>query len=245
MNTTSKIPQHVAIIMDGNGRWAKKQGLARILGHQKGVETIREIVRAARDWNVKYLTLYAFSKENWARPKREVDFLMNLLSAYLDSELEELKNSSVRFNVIGRIEELPLNIQKKIDRNIEEMKMNKGLVLTLALNYSSRVEIIDAARRLCEKVSSGALKPEEISESHFERELYTGGMPDPDLLIRTSGELRVSNFLLWQISYTEIYVSEKFWPDFTKEDFAQALKAYQKRERRFGRSEAVRSAHDY
>ena len=245
MNTTSKIPQHVAIIMDGNGRWAKKQGLARILGHQKGVETIREIVRAARDWNVKYLTLYAFSKENWARPKREVDFLMNLLSAYLDSELEELKNSSVRFNVIGRIEELPLNIQKKIDRNIEEMKMNKGLVLTLALNYSSRVEIIDAARRLCEKVGSGALKPEEISESHFERELYTGGMPDPDLLIRTSGELRVSNFLLWQISYTEIYVSEKFWPDFTKEDFAQALKAYQKRERRFGRSEAVRSAHDY
>ncbi|HLD56065.1 MAG TPA: isoprenyl transferase [Candidatus Omnitrophota bacterium] len=245
MNTTSKIPQHVAIIMDGNGRWAKKQGLARILGHQKGVETIREIVRAARDWNVKYLTLYAFSKENWARPKREVDFLMNLLSAYLDSELEELKNSSVRFNVIGRIEELPLNIQKKIDRNVEEMKTNKGLVLTLALNYSSRVEIIDAARRLCEKVSSGALKPEEISESHFERELYTGGMPDPDLLIRTSGELRVSNFLLWQISYTEIYVSEKFWPDFTKEDFAQALKAYQKRERRFGRSEAVRSAHDY
>jgi len=245
MNTTSKIPQHVAIIMDGNGRWAKKQGLARILGHQKGVETIREIVRAARDWNVKYLTLYAFSKENWARPKREVDFLMNLLSAYLDSELEELKNSSVRFNVIGRIEELPLNIQKKIDRNVEEMKTNKGLMLTLALNYSSRVEIIDAARRLCEKVSSGALKPEEISESHFERELYTGGMPDPDLLIRTSGELRVSNFLLWQISYTEIYVSEKFWPDFTKEDFAQALKAYQKRERRFGRSEAVRSAHDY
>ncbi|MBI3999537.1 MAG: isoprenyl transferase [Candidatus Omnitrophica bacterium] len=245
MNTTSKIPQHVAIIMDGNGRWAKKQGLARILGHQKGVETIREIVRAARDWNVKYLTLYAFSKENWARPKREVDFLMNLLSAYLDSELEELKNSSVRFNVIGRIEELPLNIQKKIDRNVEEMKTNKGLMLTLALNYSSRVEIIDAARRLCEKVGSGALKPEEISESHFERELYTGGMPDPDLLIRTSGELRVSNFLLWQISYTEIYVSEKFWPDFTKEDFAQALKAYQKRERRFGRSEAVRSAHDY
>src|SRR3989338_2899569 len=239
MNTTSKIPQHVAIFMDGNGRWAKKQGLARILGHQKGVETIREIVRAARDWNVKYLTLYAFSKEKWARPKREVDFLMNLLSAYLDSELEELKNSSVRFNVIGRIEELPLNIQKKIDRNVEEMKTNKGLMLTLALNYSSRVEIIDAARRLCEKVSSGALKPEEISESHFERELYTGGMPDPDLLIRTSGELRVSNFLLWQISYTEIYVSEKFWPDFTKEDFAQALKAYQKRERRFGRSEAV------
>ena len=245
MNTTSKIPQHVAIIMDGNGRWAKKQGLARILGHQKGVETIREIVRAARDWNVKYLTLYAFSKENWARPKREVDFLMNLLSAYLDSELEELKNSSVRFNVIGRIEELPLNIQKKIDRNVEEMKTNKGLMLTLALNYSSRVEIIDAVKRLCEKVNSGTLNPGEISESHFERELYTGGMPDPDLLIRTSGELRVSNFLLWQISYTEIYVSEKFWPDFTKEDFAQALKAYQKRERRFGRSEAVRSAHDY
>jgi undecaprenyl diphosphate synthase len=241
MDTTNKVPVHVAIIMDGNGRWAKKQGLARILGHQKGVRTIQEIVRAAQDWNVKYLTLYAFSRENWARPKREVDFLMNLLSEYLDSEFEELKRNSVRFNVIGRIEELPPNIQKKIIRNVKEMEQGKGLTLTLALNYSSRVEITDAARRLCEKVSSGALKPEEISESHVEGELYTVGMPDPDLLIRTSGELRISNFLLWQISYTEIYVSEKYWPEFTKEDFSEALRAYQKRERRFGRSDTIRS----
>ena len=236
MSTNNNIPEHVAIIMDGNGRWAKKQGLARILGHQKGVGTIQEIVRAAQDWNIKYLTLYAFSRENWTRPKREVDFLMNLLSEYLDSELEELKRNSVRFNVIGRIEELPPQIQKKIARNIKEMEQNKGLVLTLALNYSSRVEITDAVKRLCEKVNLGQLKPEEISESHVEHELYTAGIPDPDLLIRTSGELRVSNFLLWQISYTEIYVSEKYWPDFTKEDFTQAVKAYQKRELRFGRS---------
>ena len=204
MDTVNKVPEHVAIIMDGNGRWAKKQGLARILGHQKGVGTIREIVQAAQDWGVKYLTLYAFSRENWARPKREVDFLMGLLSGYLDSELEGLKRNSVRFNVIGKIEELPPEIQKKIARNIKEMERGQGLTLTLALNYSSRVEIADAARRLCEKVNSGALKPEEISESHVERELYTAGMPDPELLIRTSGELRVSNFLLWQISYTEI-----------------------------------------
>lgn len=237
----NKVPKHVAIIMDGNGRWAKKRGLARISGHQKGVGIIREIVCAAQEWGVKYLTLYAFSRENWARPKREVDFLMNLLSEYLDSELEELKRNSVRFNVIGRIEELPPAIQKKIARNVKEMEQGKGLVLTLALNYSSRVEIADAARRLCEKVSSGVLKPGEISESLIERELYTAGMPDPDLLIRTSGELRISNFLLWQISYTEIYVSDKYWPDFTKEDFSQAIKAYQKRERRFGRSETISS----
>jgi undecaprenyl diphosphate synthase len=241
MDTTNKIPKHVAIIMDGNGRWAERQGFARILGHQKGVGTIREIVRTAQDWHVKYLTLYAFSRENWARPKREVDFLMNLLSEFLDSEFEELKRHSVRFNAIGRTEELPADIQKKIARNIREMEQGQGLVLTLALNYSSRVEIADAAKRLCEKVKLGTLKPEEVSESCFERELYTAGMPDPDLLIRTSGELRISNFLLWQISYAEIYVSEKYWPDFSKEDFSEAIKVYQKRERRFGRSDTARS----
>jgi undecaprenyl diphosphate synthase len=243
MNATPNIPKHIAIIMDGNGRWAKKQGLARIVGHERGVRTIREMVRAAREWNIQYLTLYAFSKENWARPKQEVDFLMKLLSEYLDSELDELRKNSVRFNVIGKINELPQDIQRKIERNMKETVHNRGLSLTLALNYSSRVEIIDAVRRLCEKVESGTLKSHEVSESHLEQELDTAGMPDPDLLIRTSGEMRLSNFLLWQVSYTEIYVSEKCWPEFTKEDFGEAIQAYQTRERRFGRTQAVRSFH--
>ena len=241
MKTTNKIPQHIAIIMDGNGRWAKKRGLPRIMGHQKGVKRIREIVEIAKDLNVRYLTLYAFSKENWARPQKEVDFLMNLLSEYLDSELKELAQNDVRFNVIGKIEDLPAAIQKKIYRNIKETENNQGLILTLALNYSSRIEITEAAKRLCQKVDSGKLRIESISDSDLEAELDTAGMPDPDLLIRTSGELRVSNFLLWQISYSEIYVTEKYWPEFRKEDFIEAITAYQKRERRFGRSETVHS----
>ncbi|MBI3999460.1 MAG: isoprenyl transferase [Candidatus Omnitrophica bacterium] len=233
----NKIPQHVAIIMDGNGRWAQERGFARILGHQKGVDTIREIVKAARELKIKYLTLFAFSKENWARPKREIDFLMNLLSEYLDFELKEMEANHIRFNVIGKIEELPSSAQEKIKRNIDRTQNNQGLVLTLALSYSSRIEITDAAKRLCEEVKQGRLSIEEISEGHFARHLYTAGMPDPDLLIRTSGELRISNFLLWQISYAEIYVSEKYWPDFKKEDFTEAIREYQKRERRFGRTE--------
>ena len=238
MASTSKIPRHVAIIMDGNGRWAKKHGLARIFGHQKGVDTIRETVRTARELGIQYLTLYAFSKENWARPKHEVDALMRLLSDYLDLEIKELDENSVRFNVIGRIEELPIDIQKKIQRNVAQTSKNKGLTLTLALSYSSRIEIMDAAKRLCEEMAKGQLKIDDINETRFADQLYTSGMPDPDLLIRTSGEMRVSNFLLWQISYAEIYVTEKLWPDFRKEDFIQAIGAYQKRERRFGRSEA-------
>ncbi len=240
MESTNKIPQHIAIIMDGNGRWAKERGFARTLGHQTGVTTIREIVRAAREVKIKYLTLYAFSKENWARPKREIDFLMSLLGEYLDSELEEMKTNQIRFNVIGRIEELPSNIQAKIKRNIDETEKNQGLILTLALSYSSRVEITDAVKRLCEQVKRGLLQADEITEGHIARELYTAEIPDPDLLIRTSGELRVSNFLLWQISYTEIYVSDKYWPDFKKDDFLEAIQDYQKRERRFGRSETSR-----
>ena len=237
MNATANFPQHVAIIMDGNGRWAKEKGFLRVRGHQKGVDTIREIVRAARERNIQYLTLYAFSKENWARPKRETDFLMNLLADYLDSELEEMQSNGIRFNAIGRIGELPKEIQDKIHRNMERTSQNKSLLLSLALSYSSRVEITDAARRLCEQVKEGRLQPEAVSEGLLEAQLYTAGIPDPDLLIRTSGELRVSNFLLWQISYTEIYVSEKFWPDFGKEDFFEAIREYQKRDRRFGRSD--------
>lgn len=237
MAISNKLPEHVAIIMDGNGRWAKERGFARVHGHQTGVDTIRNIVRSARKIGIKYLTLYAFSKENWARPQREIDFLMNLLARYLDSELWELAENNVRFNVIGHIKELPQNIQEKITRNMKQTEKNTGLLLTLALSYSSRIEITDAAKRLCEQVKSGALKIEEISEHHLASQLYTAGIPDPDLLIRTSGELRVSNFLLWQISYTEIYVSQKYWPDFQHEDFLEAIRDYQKRERRFGRTE--------
>lgn len=242
MAAINKIPQHVAIIMDGNGRWARKRGLARVLGHEKGVNTIREIARVARELKIKYLTLYAFSKENWARPKREIDFLMKLLSNYLDSELEEMMSNHIRFNTIGKVEELPASIQEKIRRNVRQTEKNRDLLLTLALSYSSRVEITDAAKRLCEQVKSGRLQLEEINEDRLSRELYTAGIPDPDLLIRTSGELRISNFLLWQISYTEIYVSEKYWPDFRKEDFIEAVRDYQKRERRFGRTETGRLA---
>ena len=240
MDNLNNLPQHVAIIMDGNGRWAEDRGFARILGHQRGVDTIREIVRAARELKIKYLTLYAFSKENWARPKREVDFLMSLLGQYLDSELKDMETNQIRFNAIGKLEDLPDNVREKVKRNVAKTERNQGLLLTLALSYSSRVEITDAAKRLCEQVKQGRLQVEEITEAHFTRELYTAGIPDPDLLIRTSGELRISNFLLWQISYTEIYVSEKYWPDFRKEDFLEAVREYQKRERRFGRSEATK-----
>ena len=241
MASVDKVPQHVAVIMDGNGRWALERGLARINGHQKGVESIREIVRAAREFKVRYLTLYAFSKENWARPKREIDFLMNLLSEYLDSELEEMEQNQVRFNAIGRLEELPAKIQQRIKRNMEQTRNNQELLLTLALSYSSRIEIMDAVKRLCEQVKSGRLGVDDITEDRIAHELYTAGIPDPDLLIRTSGELRISNFLLWQISYTEIYVSYKYWPDFRKEDFRKAIEAFQKRERRFGRAETSSS----
>jgi len=239
MVNINKLPEHVAIIMDGNGRWARERGFARIHGHQTGVDTIRNIVRSAREIGIKYLTLYAFSKENWARPKREIDFLMNLLSQYLDLELKELIENQVRFNAIGRLEELPEMIQEKIKRNMKQTEKNKGLLLTLALSYSSRVEITDAVKKLCEQVKSGKLRIEDITEDHLTKQLYTAGIPDPDLLIRTSGELRVSNFLLWQISYTEIYVSQKYWPDFHHQDFLEAIYAYQKRERRFGRTETT------
>lgn len=225
--------------MDGNGRWARERGMARIFGHQNGVDTIREIVRTARELGIKYLTLYAFSKENWSRPKNEINFLMNLLAQYLDSELKELEEKQVQFNAIGELGELPPEIQEKIKRNTERTVKNDQLVLTLALSYSSRVEIIDAVKRLCAKAKQGTLVPEDVNEESFSKELYTAGIPDPDLLIRTSGEMRISNFLLWQISYTEIYVSEKYWPDFKKADFLEAIRVYGTRERRFGRAETT------
>lgn len=229
-----KIPRHVAIIMDGNGRWAQERGLPRFRGHQKGVERIRDVIRAASETGVGYLTLYAFSKENWVRPKDEVDFLMKLLSQYLDQELSELKKNRIRFNVIGRREDLPKEIQEKIERNMRETAAFEKLTLTLALSYSGRVEITEACRKIAGAVKAGRLTPEAIEETTVQEALYTHNLPDPDLLIRTSGELRVSNFLLWQISYAEIYVTEKFWPDFSTEEFKKAIEAFQKRERRFG-----------
>jgi len=233
------LPQHIAIIMDGNGRWAKKQGLARIQGHQQGVESVREIVRAAGEIGIKYMTLYAFSTENWARPKEEIDFLMGLLSRYLERELNELTQRNVRLSIIGRIQDLPKEIQKKLRKTIEETKDNKGLSLTLALSYSSRVEIADACREIAEKVKRGELETDAICPETIDAHLYTKGTPDPDLLIRTSGEMRLSNFLMWQLSYTEVYVTDVLWPDFRKEELAKAIAVYAKRERRFGRTEAT------
>lgn len=235
-------PRHIAIIMDGNGRWAQERGLLRFRGHQKGAERIRDVIEGAIELGVSYLTLYAFSKENWIRPKEEVDFLMELLSLYLDQELPELKENEIRFNVIGSKEDLPAEIQKKVERNVRETKNYKKLVLTLALSYSGRVEITEAIQKLAREVQEGRLSCSEIDESRIQKMLYTADLPDPDLLIRTSGEMRLSNFLLWQISYTEIYVTDVLWPDFSKEEFYKAIEAYQKRNRRFGLVECLPSS---
>ncbi len=237
MTDLEKIPQHVAIIMDGNGRWAKRQGLPRIKGHETGVKRVEEIIRVARTRGIRYLTLYAFSKENWRRPQEEVSFLMNLLLTYLDSKLRELKENNVIFNAIGELRDLPGKIQEKIMAAVADTRTNTGLTVTFAFSYSSRLEITEACRKIAGKVLRGEIHPEDISEAMISEHLYTAGLPDPDLLIRTSGELRVSNFLLWQISYAELYVTEKFWPEFTPEEFSKALEAYQKRERRFGLTE--------
>jgi undecaprenyl diphosphate synthase len=234
-------PKHVAIIMDGNGRWARSQKLPRIEGHRKGVHSIEAVITAARELHIPYLTLYAFSKENWARPEKEVHFLMNLLSQYLDSQLTKLKENGVRFNVIGRIEDLPQKIQDKIRRNLNETKTNQELCLTLALSYSARGEILDAAKSIAKRVQSGELSTDNITEQMFSDALSTAKMPDPDLLIRTSGEYRISNFLLWQISYAELYISKKFWPEFDENDFREAIAEYQRRDRRFGKTETAKA----
>ncbi len=240
--TKTNIPKHVAIIMDGNGRWAERQGLPRIEGHKAGVKRVEEIARCAWELGIRYLTLYAFSKENWRRPKEEVGFLMTLLLGYLehlyenldwDSE-KEAKNRPV-FNVIGTISDLPENIRERIMRISRETKDNPGPVITLALSYSGRDEIIEACQRIARKAMTGEIEPKSVTEETVAQHLYTANLPDPELLIRTSGEVRLSNFLLWQISYSEIYITEKCWPEFTKEDLARAVLAYQKRERRFGR----------
>jgi undecaprenyl diphosphate synthase len=227
-------PAHVAIIMDGNGRWAKARHLPRVEGHRQGAESVRAIVRAAGEAGVKYLTLYAFSVENWTRPKEEVDTLMKYLARYLRTEIAELNRNNVRLEVIGQIYRLPEFVQEQLQKTITALSRNNGLTLILALSYGGRTEIVEAMRAIATQVQQGKLDPEEINEQVISQHLYTKHYPDPDLLIRTSGEMRVSNFLLWQISYAELVVTPTLWPDFRKQQFFDALKEYTLRHRRFG-----------
>ena len=228
------LPRHVAVIMDGNGRWARERGLPRIEGHRRGAESVREIVRVSGELGVEYLTLYAFSIENWNRPKPEVSALMRLLEFYLKQEIAELNKSNVRLAAIGRVHELPASAQKQLEKSITALKGNTGLTLVLALSYGGRAEIVDAVRSICREVKDGRLDAADVDEKVISQNLYTRSIPDPDLLIRTSGEMRVSNFLLWQISYAEIYVTETLWPDFRKAAYLKALEDYSGRNRRFG-----------
>ena len=230
----SKVPQHVAIIMDGNGRWAKARGWPRLKGHQEGAKSLRAILRACRDAGVKYLTVYAFSSENWVRPKDEVSGLMNLLKTFLRKEEHELHENQVRLRMIGRMEDLPPAVQKELTRVMAATAHYTDHQLILALSYGSRREITEACRRIAREVRDGHLDPEKISEATIAAHLYLPDVPDPDLLIRTSGEMRISNFLLWQISYAELYVTNVFWPDFREAEFAAALENYANRHRRFG-----------
>jgi len=229
-----KIPTHIAIIMDGNGRWAKEQGLQRILGHESGAETVREITRECSRLGVGRLTLYAFSAENWKRPLREIDFLMKLLEQYLVQERKEIMENNIRFTSIGRLDELPEGVRKVLQETTELSSKNTGMVLCLALAYGGRVEIVDAVRRLAQEIKEGKRQPQDIDEQAIARYLYDPGAPDPDLLIRTGGDLRVSNFLLWQISYTELWVTPVKWPEFKKEHLHEAIREFSKRDRRFG-----------
>ena len=242
IQASGEIPSHVAIIMDGNGRWAKGKGLPRIAGHREGINSVREIVEAAAEAGVKFLTLYTFSKENWKRPKHEVSALMRLLMKTIKKELERLMKNDIRLSVIGNLSDLPEKARKEMEDAIKETKNNKGLNLNLALSYSSRLEILSAVKKIAEKIKSNNFNIDEIDEKSFSRFLFTSNIPDPDLLIRTSGELRISNFLLWQLAYTEIYFTGVFWPDFRRLEFYNALREYQSRERRFGKvSEQVKS----
>lgn len=220
--------------MDGNGRWAKKMGLPRIAGHRAGAKSVKEAIKGARESGVKILTLYTFSTENWKRPKHEVAALFKLLENYIDKEADNLHKNDIRLSVIGKTEGLPETVQKKIADVIEKTKDNKSLILNLALNYGGRTEIVDAVHKIINECRSRDIRCEDIDEDTFGKYLYTKDIPDPDLLIRTSGEMRISNFLLWQISYAEIYVTNKLWPDFKSRDFKKAIEEYQKRERRYG-----------
>jgi undecaprenyl diphosphate synthase len=230
----AKLPRHVAIIMDGNGRWAGLRGLPRIMGHREGVKAVRSVVKQARELKIPVLTLYAFSQENWKRPRDEVGALMDLLYNYLKSELDELLGNKIALRAIGEIERLPDKVKAYLDETIRRSSVNKEMILNLALSYSGRAEIVRAAKTLAQRCLRGEMTPEDIDEDGLADCLYTAGLPDPDLVIRTSGEERLSNFLLFQSAYAEIYVTPTLWPDFGRDDFLAALYEYQKRERRFG-----------
>ena len=231
-----KLPQHIAIIMDGNGRWAQKRGNNRVFGHQNGVAAVRDTVEAAVELGIGYLTLYAFSTENWLRPRTEIDALMSLLVSTINKETKTLQENNVRLSAIGDIDSLPKNVGKYLKKAIADTKGNTGLVLVLALSYSSRWEITNAVKQIAVKVEKGELKSENINSRLFEKFLNTAGLPEPELLIRTSGEYRISNFLLWQIAYSELYFCDTLWPDFRREHLYEAILSYQKRERRFGKT---------
>ncbi|OGT99217.1 MAG: di-trans,poly-cis-decaprenylcistransferase [Geobacteraceae bacterium GWC2_48_7] len=231
-----KLPLHLAIIMDGNGRWAQQRMLKRIVGHQRGAETVKMVVEQASQLGIKYLTLFAFSAENWSRPPIEVRALMTLLKKYIIQETARMMRKNIRYNVIGNRSDLPPDINATLDAAISQTSGNTGMVLTLALSYGGRQEICRAATRLAGDVAAGIVQPEEITTDMFSSYLDTGGLPDPDFLIRTSGEMRISNFLLWQLAYTELYFTEINWPDFTVNEFHKALSDFQSRERRFGKT---------
>jgi len=229
-----KLPAHVAVIMDGNGRWAKKQGFARVKGHEKGVGAVRDTVEAAAELGIRYLTLYAFSTENWNRPKYEIDALMKLLVKSIHDEMKTLMDNNIRLEAIGDLNSLPVKSQRELKKAIKTTSVNTGLILMLALSYSSRWEIVEAARKIAVEVAAGRLKPEEINIHTITSSLTTTGITDPELLIRTGGEYRISNFLLWQIAYAELYFTPVLWPDFNKDEFFKAILDFQHRERRFG-----------
>ena len=233
---TQKMPKHVAIIMDGNGRWAKQKGRLRVFGHENGTKSVREITETCVELNIENLTLYAFSTENWKRPKIEVQTLMRLLISSLKNEIKTLQDNDIRLQTIGNTDELPWKVQRELQDVISQTKGNKKMTLTLALSYGSRDEIINTIKQISIKVKNNIISPEKIDESVINEHLYTRNLPDVDLLIRTSGEQRISNFLLWQIAYAELFFTEVLWPDFTKEDLYEAILSYQKRERRFGKT---------
>jgi undecaprenyl diphosphate synthase len=230
----TKLPQHVAVIMDGNGRWAKQRGLPRIEGHRRGANTLKEMLRYCKNLGIKTLTAYAFSTENWGRPTGEVNFLMTLFEKLLQKELREMEAEEVCINFIGDITPLPPSLQQEMYHSMERTKNNKGVFFNVAINYGSRHEIVKACQKLAKKVQRGELTSEQIDEKAIARHLYTSASCDPDLLIRTSGEMRLSNFLLWQLAYTEIYVTDTLWPDFNQQQFDRALMSFQQRDRRFG-----------
>lgn len=231
---SENLPRHVAVIMDGNGRWAKERGLARVMGHEKGAEAVRSVVRANRELGIPWLTLYSFSEENWKRPQHEIQALMELLKRFLRSELAEMRENGIRLQAVGRLTKLPDDTRKVLSETMEETSSQKDMVLTLALSYGGRQELCDAFNKLAKDIPKGQSGSHPITENDISAVLYTSGMPDPDFLIRTSGEFRISNFLLWQMAYTEIYITQTLWPDFGREEYRDAIRDYQRRERRFG-----------